>query len=252
MDRNRFSAIAHRSHLFANPVSLEKLRRVIEMAHPKPGDQVLDVGAGNCELLIRLVQEYGVTGSAVEIAQEQVDEARRRFVGRIDPDAVTLVQEDAAQAVARFRDGQFDLGVCIGSTHALGGLKPTLAALRRCVKPGGYLIVGEGYWKQKPAPEYLGALGTGESELLSHQQNVAAAEQMGLVPMWACTASEDDWDEYEWLYSSSVEQYCQEHPYDPDRAAMLSRIRTWRQTYLTWGRETLGFALYLLRLGQIE
>ncbi|MCC6194158.1 MAG: class I SAM-dependent methyltransferase, partial [Burkholderiales bacterium] len=32
---------------------------------------------------------------------------------------------------------------------------------------------------------------------------------------------------------------------DPDVPAMLERIRKWRDGYLRWGRDTLGFAVYL-------
>jgi hypothetical protein len=37
------------------------------------------------------------------------------------------------------------------------------------------------------------------------------------------------------------------HPDDPDRDAMLKRIRNWRDAYLRWGRSTLGFGLYLFQ-----
>ncbi len=40
----------------------------------------------------------------------------------------------------------------------------------------------------------------------------------------------------------------QEHPDDPDAPAMLDRIRRWRDGYLRWGRDTMGFALYLHRV----
>ena len=34
-------------------------------------------------------------------------------------------------------------------------------------------------------------------------------------------------------------------PTIPDVPAMLERIRRWRDAYLRWGRDTLGFAVYL-------
>jgi len=105
-----------------------------------------------------------------------------------------------------------------------------------------------GNWKQPPSNEYLQALGgTEESKLKSHAGNVNVAEELGLVPLWSYVASEDDWDDYEWLYSSSIENHCHENPDDSDCNAMLERIRTWRRTYLQWGRGTLGFGLYLFR-----
>jgi hypothetical protein len=32
---------------------------------------------------------------------------------------------------------------------------------------------------------------------------------------------------------------------DPDVAAVLERSRRWRDAYLRWGRDSLGFAVYL-------
>ncbi len=61
----------------------------------------------------------------------------------------------------------------------------------------------------------------------------------------ASVASADDWDEYEWKYSASIERYAQERPDDPDVPAMLARIRRWGDGYLRWGRDTLGFGVYL-------
>lgn len=240
-------AYKYRSQVFNNPVSTAKLDRVIGMVGLQPGHQVLDVGAGTCELLIRLVERFRVAATAVELDGPAIAEARRRAQGRIPPDSITFLVDDARQAVPALAAGAFDLGICIGATHALGGLGQTLQELRRCVRPGGHLVIGEGYWKQKPGPEYLAALGATESELQSHHHNVKAAEQLGLVPLWAYTASDEDWDEFEWTYSGTVERYCHEYPEDPECEAMLTRIRTWRSTYLQWGRDTLGFGLYLFR-----
>jgi hypothetical protein len=74
---------------------------------------------------------------------------------------------------------------------------------------------------------------------------VNAGIEAGLVPMHAATASPDEWDEYEWKYNRSIERYVRQQPDDPDAKAMLDRSRRWRDAYLRWGRDTLGFAVYL-------
>ena len=248
MDRNKFSAIAHRDHAFANPLSENKLWRMVEMLQLQPEQTVLDVGAGQGELLIRMAEQHGIRATAIELYEGAVAAGKRRAEGRVPADRVVWMQGDAGAEIERLADGSFDAGVCIGSTHALGGLVPTLQAMSRKVKKGGYLLIGEGYWKQRPSRDYLEALGGAEeSELQSHAANVRTAEELGLVPLWSSVTNDDEWDEYEWLYSKSVEDYCHEHPEDPDREAMLDKIRAWRRTYLTWGRDTLGFGLYLLR-----
>jgi ubiquinone/menaquinone biosynthesis C-methylase UbiE len=248
MDRNKFSSIAHRDHTFYNPVSEKKIMKMIEMVSPQPQDKVIDIGAGKCELLIRLVENHQISATAIELYDGAIEEAKSRASSRIPEGSIEFIVEDATSAVERCEQEGYDLGICIGSTHAMGGLEATLQTLKRLVKKNGYILIGEGYWKQTPSAAYLEALGgADESECKSHAETVKTGEELGLIPLWSYVANEDDWDDYEWLYSSSVENYCHENPDDPDYEAMLQRIRTWRSTYLKWGRDTLGFGLYLYR-----
>jgi ubiquinone/menaquinone biosynthesis C-methylase UbiE len=248
LDRNRFSAIAHNNHAFSNPINEAKLMKMMQIISPKPKDMVIDIGAGKCELLIRLVENYEVTATAIELFDGAIEDAKKRASNRISSGGIDFIVDDANVAVGRFEPNTYDLGICIGSTHAMGGLELTLRTLKRLVRKNGYLLIGEGYWKQPPSSEYLEGLGgADESELKSHAENVKTAEELGLIPLWSYVASDDDWDEYEWLYSMSIENYCHQNPDDPDYEAMLKRIRAWRRTYLKWGRDTLGFGLYLFR-----
>ena len=248
MDRNRFSAIAHRNHAFYNPISEEKLFKIIRMMSLKQDDKVIDIGAGKCELLIRLVEQYIILGTGIELYEGALKEAEKQAAIRIPEGSLEFIAGDANEAVLSCERNRYDAGICIGSTHALGGLESTLATLKGLVKKNGYILIGEGYWKQPPSQDYLEALGgADESELKSHADNVRVGEELGSIPLWSYATNDDEWDEYEWLYSSSVENYCFENPEDPDCEAMLNRIRSWRRTYLKWGRDTMGFGLYLFR-----
>ncbi|MBD8028651.1 class I SAM-dependent methyltransferase [Ureibacillus sp. Re31] len=247
MDRNRFSAIAHQNHTFYNPINPTKIDKVIELLELTGNDKVIDIGAGKGEILLRIIERYRSKCIAIEkysdfTEQLQVNAKNRGLLKNIE-----IITEDAKVAINTINE-QFDVAICIGSTHALGGLHETLGMLRKCVKKGGYILIGEGYWKQQPSKEYLEALGGAEeSELRSHFENVMVGEKLGLIPLWSYTTNDDEWDEYEWLYAMSIENYCYEHPDDPDRDAMLQKIRKWRSTYLKWGRDTLGFGIYLFR-----
>ncbi|MEO7995502.1 MAG: class I SAM-dependent methyltransferase, partial [bacterium] len=103
-------------------------------------------------------------------------------------------------------------------------------------------------WERNPDPAYLAATGIPRDEMTSHDGTIARAEALG----WSCIdslkASIDEWDHYENLYRDGIEQYIAAHPDDPDTPAMRDRIRHWHNAYLTWGRGTLGFGVYLLRL----
>ena len=117
--------------------------------------------------------------------------------------------------------------------------------LKAWTTSGGYILIGEGYWRTRAHPDYLAVLGAEHAQFLDHRGNVQAGIAAGLIPMHAATANLDEWDEYEWKYCRSIERYAREQPEDPDVPAMLERIRKWRDGYMRWGRDTLGFAVYL-------
>jgi hypothetical protein len=133
----------------------------------------------------------------------------------------------------------------LGADGISGGMSGICQRLRGWTRSGGNVLVGMTYWKRKPPGELVSLLGGREKDVLDHHGNVQAGVEAGLVPMHAVTASEDEWDEYEWKYSRSIERYVREQPEDPDGIAMLDRVRRWRDAYLKWGRESLGFAAYL-------
>ena len=43
-------------------------------------------------------------------------------------------------------------------------------------------------------------------------------------------------------------EYARTHPDDPDLAEVVERVRKARAAYLRWGRDTLGWAIYMFRL----
>jgi SAM-dependent methyltransferase len=137
------------------------------------------------------------------------------------------------------------MALCIGSTHAFGRFAEALTELARLVKPGGQVLIADGYWKQKPDPAYLAFLGAAETDLPDHTGNERAGLEAGLVPFYSCVSSEDEWDHYEGRYCLAMERFLRDHPKDHDAGAFGERIRAWRDAYRRWGRDTLGFGVYL-------
>jgi hypothetical protein len=136
----------------------------------------------------------------------------------------------------------------LGGGGIAGGVAAICATLAQWTRPGGHVLIGDGFWARVPAPEYLAHLEATVDEFRDHRGNVRAGVDAGLIPLHAVVASPDEWDDYEWKYSRSIERYAVEQPADPDVPAMLERIRRWRDAYLRWGRDTLGFGIYLFHL----
>ncbi len=60
-------------------------------------------------------------------------------------------------------------------------------------------------------------------------------------------SSKDDWDRYEGLQWYATTEYARTHPDDSDLAEVVERVSKARAAYLRWGRDTLGWAIYMFR-----
>jgi hypothetical protein len=114
----------------------------------------------------------------------------------------------------------------------------------------GYVLIGEGDWKEEPAPEYLTLIGEPVGIYRDHAGNISFAEQHGLVPLYAAVSSDDEWDDFEWRHYLKVQCEADANPDNPTLAAKLTRSRRWLDDYLRSGRSTMGFGLYLFRVAR--
>jgi SAM-dependent methyltransferase len=232
MDPARFSRIGHGDLPWWNPVEGAAFDGMIARAALPRGARILDVGCGNGALLRRaLAATPGSTGIGVD-----------RSLPVPGPD----LREEPFDP-ARFAPGSFDLVTCIGSSHAAGGAHAALRTFRSLAKPGGAILLGEGFWEREPDPEYLAFLGDARDSLRDLDGTAALGPEAGLETVAFIATPREAWDRYEHTYAANLERFAAEHPSDPDVPAMLARIRPWREAYLRWGRTTLGFALLLFR-----
>jgi SAM-dependent methyltransferase len=241
----KFSAIAHRDHDFCNPIAPAKIDRILQLMALGGEARALDLGCGRGELALRLVERFGCRVTAVDLSAPMLQATRERAGQAGALERMQLIEADIA-AIAPEPES-FDLVAMLGGGGIAGGIAAVCARLSGWTRPGGYVLIGDGYWQKTPSADYLAHLEGTEDEFRDHRGNVQAGIDAGLVPLHASVASADDWDEYEWRYSASIERYAHEQPDDPDVPAMLARIRRWRDGYLRWGRDTLGFGLYLFQ-----
>ena len=65
--------------------------------------------------------------------------------------------------------------------------------------------------------------------------------------MHTLVSSKDDWDRYESLQWQATTDYVRAHPDDPDLPELLERVAKDKASYLRWGRDTVGWSIYVFR-----
>ena len=239
--RERITLIGHTDLPYWNPAPADV---AIEWTLPLlgPGSVVLDVGCGRGALLLEIATRTGCRGLGIDTSAAAV--AIARSDERHDPARVRFVHGAFERGLI---DGAYDLLVCLGSTHAFGGLSAACEAAAAIVRPGGHILVGEGFWSQDPEPAYLEAIGGTASDLSTDDGTAAVLEAAGFEVVRRRPTSSTEWAAYEDTYAANVRRFVEANPNDPDAPAMSARIESWRAAYERWGRCTLGFGLYLGR-----
>jgi len=246
VDTWKFYDITHREHTICNPTSDEKLDRLVRLLRLRRGARVVDIASGKGEFLIRLAEAYGIEGVGVDVSPYCVRDATRRHAERAPDADLTFIEMDGARLVPD-RLESFDVASCIGASWIFGGHRTTLEALSRMAVPGGWVAVGEPFWLREPCEEYLEASGDDRRDFGTHAGNVEAGEDIGLHLVHTLVSSSDDWDRYEGLQWYAAEEYARAHPDDPDVTYLIERVSRERTVYLRWGRDTLGWAIYVFR-----
>ena len=246
MDTWKFYDITHREHVVCNPTSEEKLARLVGLLRLRDGARVVDIACGKGEFLVRLAEAHGIRGIGIDVSPFHIADARRQLERRA-PGAEVAFREMNGSDFRPDAPHSFALASCIGASWVFGGHGATLAALSGMVEPGGWIVVGEPYWRQEPSEGYLEASGVARDDFGTHSGNVEAGELRGLDLVHTFASNRDDWDQYEGLQWYAAAEYARSHPDDPDLRELLERVARAKTAYLRWGRDTLGWAIYVFR-----
>jgi len=244
MDIWKYYGVTHKYHVVCNPMSIVKLDELVELLKLDPEAYVLDIACGMAELLTRLAERFEVSGVGIDISPYHVADAKLKLQERVLNARIEVLNMDGANYKP---ERLFDLTMCIGASWVYQGHRGTLHALKSMTTPGGHVLVGEPFWLKEPDEAYLAAENYTRDIFGTHYENVLAGEDEGLVPLYTMVSNQDDWDRYETLQWYAAEKYAGDNPDDPDVPEILARVAHGQKNYLRWGRDTLGWAMYLFR-----
>jgi len=228
--------IAERDHEIQNPTSAEKILLVGSYLRLTAESRVLDVACGRGGPAAILAAAYGCRITGVEIRPEFADVARERVLAAGLNRLVEIRTGDAA--TIELEPGTLDAALCLGAAFVWGSIADAAAALRPAVRPGGFVAIGEPFWRRWPLPD-----GVDPEGYVPLSETAARLEAAGFALTGLVAASEDDWDRYEGLHWRAMEEWLAEHPDEELRALHEQR----RADYLRLQRSLLGWAIFVGR-----
>jgi SAM-dependent methyltransferase len=242
VDRQLLSTIAHSHHPIAAPISGVTVNKLLRRADRQPTARILDLGCGEAAWALQSLAHFpDGYADAVDISRYALERAAYAAAERGLADRITLHERDARTYVP---DGDYDLVLCVASTHAFGGFGETLTLAGRHVNRDGVLLVGEGFWQRPPTSSALAALG--ETALTDLADLVETAEQAGWTPVYAHVSDPGEWDDYEWSWVGSLTQWALDNPGHPDAAEARAVASEHRDRWLRGYRDVLGFVTLVL------
>lgn len=245
VDRQRLSIIAHSHHPIAAPVSGVNVNRLLRRAERRPAARILDLGCGEAWWALQALA-HCPDGHAdgVDVSRYALERATATAAERGLADRLTLHERDARAYVP---DGDYDLVLCVGATHAFGGFAETLELAGRHVNADGVLIVGEGFWAVPPTPAALAALDAAPADHTDLAGLVDGAERAGWTPVYAHVSDAAEWDDYEWSWTGSLTEWALDNPGHPAAPTALAAAREHREQWLRGYRDIWGFVTLVLR-----
>ncbi len=236
--------VLHRYQRIMNPITEQKLDKLVGLLRLQPGSRVLDIACGKGEFLFKLSEAYGTHGVGVDKSPYCIDACNDGKLRRAPGADIKFHLMDGAD----YKLGrEFDLVSCLGGSWVFGDHAGTLKALSAMTKKGGFVLVGEPHWLKEPDPEYLKVEGITREAYRSHRENVKVGEDLGLRCLYTLNSDLEGWDHYETLHWWAVEDYIRDNPRDPDVAELRAVNEKYKETYLRWGRDTVGWCIYVFR-----
>lgn len=245
MDLPRWYTIRESGHRIHNPFTSQKLATLGDALNPPPGTRMLDLACGSGELLCTWARDHHVTGTGVDISTVFLAAARARAIELDVAGQVVFIHGDASNHVA---DDPVDIGSCLGATWIGDGVAGTVELLRRSLRPGGTMLIGEPYWRREPPDQATveGCDVLGGDDLRVLPELLERFGQLGCDVVEMVLADQDSWDRYtaaQWL---RTRRWLDAHPDDELAERMRAELTAAPARYARYRREYLGWGVFVL------
>ncbi len=233
-------AVLRRARMRWNtPLSVAHADVLLDRLHLDAGAQVVDLGSGWGELLMRAAERtHGVRGLGVDTDPVALERGRLLARERGLAERIELVQADVSTW-----SGTAERALCIGSSHAFGGTRAALEALASLVPSGGRALFGDGFWQASPKPAAVEIFG---DQILTLPELVDSSRSAGWRVLHLSTADQREWDEFESSSRAGWQEWLLANGSDPRAGEVGEWLDTRERQYIQDYRGVLGFAYLVL------
>lgn len=240
MEINELVSISQGPLAIMNPTSPEKVLAAGRAAGLREGFRVVETGCGNGTILSLWGREYGISGVGIEARVDACGRAEQAFLEVGLGDRVSVRCMDARKYVP---DEPFDCAASIGASHIWGGFEATLDALLGMVDDEGVIIIGDRCWRSdRVPPEFAREW----PDVLTGYEILDTVREVGLDVATVIHSSEDDWDRYESGIWQALLAWLRDRPDHPERDFVIDYLHRLQDEYFGYGREYMGWAIYVL------
>ncbi|MDG4786804.1 class I SAM-dependent methyltransferase [Micromonospora sp. WMMD1102] len=245
MDLPRNFTIRERGHRIHNPFDSGKLATLGAALRLPPGARLLDLACGSGEMLCTWARDHRVTGTGVDISTVFLRQAETRAAELGVTDRVEFVHGDASGHVA---DTPVDVAACVGATWIGDGVPGTVALLRRSLRPGGIMLVGEPYWRREPTDQTVveACHATTRDDFLPLPETLERFAELGTDVVEMVLADQGSWDRYvaaQWL---NLRRWLDRNPDDELHDELRAELDTAPVRHVRYQREYLGWGVFAL------
>ena len=232
--------VAERDHDIQNPTSPDKIRLLGDYLRLTPESRVLDIACGKGGPAQLLAETYGCRILGIELRTTFAEAARTRIDEAGFTELVEIRTADASKV--DLEPEGWDAALCLGASFVWGTIADAAAALAPAVRRGGFVAIGEPFWKQSPLPDTIDDEGYADLPA-----TVERLERAGFATTGIIAASDDDWDRYRSLHWRAVEEWLAEHPAEPSAADFRTEHERRRTEYFSHERALFGWAIFVGR-----